>query len=289
MEYHNFWPGFVAPNTHTEFFEYVFGDALRTSRRVCLYSVFGNQDPIVRGNDTVNVSFSGEPFAVKDPDEFDLNIVMMHETPKSIMYPLFAVVAYACDYWKDCALPRCDPAFNTKFCSFVVSNANSIERRKFFRLMCQYKNVDSYGYCDNNTGMRAPPIPMVNGGDVRHSQYLDFIRGYKFMICFENAQHPYYLTEKLLNAWLCGAVPIYWGSAKALEWLNPDSFLYLPDASDVSMVLLANRIMYLDQNPSAYAKIHAQPLLRTPAIPHDLDRDSLRSAINEHLRFHNRQ
>jgi hypothetical protein len=282
MEYHNFWPGFVPPNTHTAFFEYVFQDVLKT-KKVRLYSIFGGQDPIIRGTDILNICFSGEPVASSNAGEFDLNIVMRHDTPKSVIYPLFAVVSYACDYWRDYTLPRCDPSFNTKFCSFVVSNENSIPRRKFFRLLCQYKKVDSMGYCDNNTGIRAPPIPNVNGGDIRHPAYLDSIRGYKFMICFENAQHPYYLTEKLLNAWLCGAVPIYWGSSKALEWLNPDAFLYLPDDSDESMIALANRIISIDQNPSEYAKIHAQPLLRSPTIPADLDKNMLRNCLNARL------
>lgn len=36
-------------------------------------------------------------------------------------------------------------------------------------------------------------------------------KNYKFMICFENGIYPGYVTEKLLDAYVCGAIPIYWG------------------------------------------------------------------------------
>jgi hypothetical protein len=250
-----------------------------------MYSVFGNKEPNSRegGSTELNIGYSGEPFVYK-PDLFALNIVMNHECPNSIMYPLFAIGSYACDYWKDYMRPRGDPADNTKFCSFVVSNGGSMPRRKFFRLLNQYKKVDSFGYCDNNTGVRAPPIVQVNGYDVRDSAqkgaggYLEFIRGYKFMICFENTQSPYYLTEKLQNAWLSGAIPIYWGASKALEWLNPKAFLYLADDSPESMSALVNRVMYLDQNPEAYSAMHKEPLVFE--IHPDLDKNILRDKIN---------
>jgi Glycosyltransferase family 10 (fucosyltransferase) C-term len=284
MEYLNFWPGFTHPNSHTEFWEYVFQDVCK-HKKVRLYSVFQGQEPLIRNNpDIVNVSYSGEPFIVDNPEEFDLNISTKTGTPKNIMYPLCAIVSYACDYWKDYTQPRCDPAYNTKFCSFVVSNEKSIPRRKFFRYLSEYKKVDSFGWCDNNTGVRAPSIPMHNGGDIRHPQYLDFIRGYKFMICFENDSQENYLTEKLFNAWLSGAVPIYWGCPKALEWLNPEAFLYLENDSDDAMIELARTVAYLDKHPEEYAKYHAQPLLRSAEIPHDLNRETLRQNINEHFK-----
>lgn len=280
MEYHNFWPAFKHPNTFTGFFDDVFKDVVKL-RRVKMYSVFGNAEP--RDSDlSTNICYSGEPRIYK-PDSFDLNIVMDHKCPNSVMYPLFAVGSYACDYWADYCKPRPDPSDKSKFCSFIVSNPHSTFRRKFFRLLSEYKRVDSLGMCDNNTGILAPSIPQVNGYDVRGSSYLSFLRQYKFMICFENTQSPYYLTEKLQNAWLGGTIPVYWGASKALEWLNPKAFIYITDQSDEALHSAIQQIMHLDQNNDAYLEMYSQPLLRSDTIPCELSKEWLAAAINQKL------
>ena len=37
---------------------------------------------------------------------------------------------------------------------------------------------------------------------------------------------PGYVTEKIVNAFLAGSIPIYWGSRAVLEIFNPESFIY---------------------------------------------------------------
>ena len=79
--------------------------------------------------------------------------------------------------------------FLQKFCSMVVSNAqvsNPI-RERFFRLLSEYKQVDSGGRLWNNVG-----------GPVADKQ--KFIGGYKFNIAFENSAVLGYTTEKIMDA-----------------------------------------------------------------------------------------
>ena len=38
------------------------------------------------------------------------------------------------------------------------------------------------------------------------------------MICFENLKVDYYFTEKLINAYLGGCIPIYWGCPNIEEF-----------------------------------------------------------------------
>ena len=75
----------------------------------------------------------------------------------------------------------------------------------------------------NNTGIIAPRD---------EEEYMRFLQQFKFMICFENTASPNYLSEKILNAWIGGTIPIYWGAANSIKWLNPKAFLYLEDDSD---------------------------------------------------------
>lgn len=46
------------------------------------------------------------------------------------------------------------------------------------------------------------------------------------MIAFENSDDPGYVTEKIANAFLSGAVPVYWGTADVSKVFNPESFIH---------------------------------------------------------------
>lgn len=48
---------------------------------------------------------------------------------------------------------------------------------------------------------------------------------YKYMVCFENDLYPGYVTEKLLDAYACGTVPIYWGDLGRETVFNEKAFL----------------------------------------------------------------
>lgn len=89
----------------------------------------------------------------------------------------------------------------TKFASFMVSNSvdSSIcPRNTFFEILSKYKKVDSGGRYANNIGFNV-------------ANKIEWLKDYKFNICFENSSYPGYLTEKLFDAYMAGCVPIYWG------------------------------------------------------------------------------
>jgi hypothetical protein len=94
---------------------------------------------------------------------------------------------------------------NRKFCSFVVSNGNSKLRNDFFIRLSKYKRVDSAGRHYNNVGFAA-------------SDKIEFLRNYKFNICFENDAHrgynEHYTTEKLPQAMQANTIGIYSGNTQ---------------------------------------------------------------------------
>ena len=98
-----------------------------------------------------------------------------------------------------------------KFCGFVVSNkALTHKRDMFFEALSKYKRVDSGGRWKNNIG-----------GNV--DDKIEWLKSYKFNICFENGSHPGYLTEKLFDAFLAGCVPIYWGDTSLRVHKNTEN------------------------------------------------------------------
>jgi hypothetical protein len=59
-------------------------------------------------------------------------------------------------------------------------------------------------------------------------------RDYKFIVCFENDLFPGYVTEKLIDAYKCGAIPIYWGDFGKDSNFNKESFFNLRDFDSVA-------------------------------------------------------
>ena len=59
---------------------------------------------------------------------------------------------------------------------------------------------------------------------------------FKFVMSFENANVSGYVTEKIVNAYLARAVPIYWGSPDVFKIFNAASFLYVPDFTSIEEV-----------------------------------------------------
>lgn len=144
-------------------------------------------------------------------------------------------------------------AGKTKFCSFVVTGHNRRRNRnrlEFFRALSRYKQVDSAGRFMNNIG---GPIPRGVASKV------EFLRPYKFNICFENAAIPGYATEKIYDAMVARCLPVYWGDPLIAEQFNPRSFLNRADfPSDEALV---EKIIELDRDDAKYLEFVRQPYL----------------------------
>lgn len=99
------------------------------------------------------------------------------------------------------------PESRSKFCGFMAANpAKHSPRNMFFDKLCQYKKVDSGGKWKNNIGK-----PVGDKFDDFSTSKREWLKGYKFNLCFENTSYPGYFTEKLFQAFSAGCIPIYWG------------------------------------------------------------------------------
>jgi hypothetical protein len=134
-----------------------------------------------------------------------------------------------------------------KFCCFVTSNdlyGDVVERREeIFREIHAWQHVDSAGANFNNTGYLAP----------KGLDFLRWISQYRFMICPENSHTEGYITEKALQAWIAGAVPIYDGGS--LEGLHSEAFV---SASGNYL----EEIQALEMNPALYISKQRAELYR---------------------------
>lgn len=66
-------------------------------------------------------------------------------------------------------------------------------------------------------------------GTWESEQLIDEYKKYKFVFAIENKKVPGYVTEKIMNAFHAGAIPIYWGSDNIGELFNSDAFINVSD------------------------------------------------------------
>ncbi|WP_306252273.1 glycosyltransferase family 10 domain-containing protein [Parvularcula sp. IMCC14364] len=140
-------------------------------------------------------------------------------------------------------------AEKNRFGAYLASNGNAKAREDIFDALSAYKKVDSGGKHRNNIGGPVPP-----------NETWDFLRGAKFIIACENSLSPGYVTEKLGNAMLADAIPIYWGDEFVNELFNPARFINARNFS--SLDDLCAHVQDLDQSDEKYLDVLRQPCLK---------------------------
>ena len=88
-------------------------------------------------------------------------------------------------------------------------------------------------------------------------------RGYRFGIAMEGHSKLGYITEKIVNAFLGGTVPIYSGTEDVFAIFNAKAFIFYNASKGKSADMSAlHRIAYLEKHPNAYRAMLKEPILK---------------------------
>ena len=65
------------------------------------------------------------------------------------------------------------------------------------------------------------------GNNIRESinDKIKFFSSYKFSIAMENSNGDGYISEKIVDSFLAGTVPIYYGDYMVDEYINPKTYI----------------------------------------------------------------
>ena len=128
-----------------------------------------------------------------------------------------------------------------KFCAAVISNniITDYFRLEFIEELNKYKNIDMGGSYKNNVGYIKNKIK--------------FLSSYKFSIAMENTEGNGYLSEKIIESFMSGTIPIYYGDYMVDEYINTKSFILIRDKND--MFKKIDYIKKIDNNDELYEKI----------------------------------
>ena len=133
------------------------------------------------------------------------------------------------------------------FCNYVISNAVSCtERGQMIEKLEAYKPLASGGRYHNNVG-----------GPV--ADKIEFSKGYKFSIAFENSSSRGYTTEKIMESFASDTVPIYWGNPDIAQEFDPGSFINCHDFDSFDDVV--EYVKKIDNDDELYLKMVRTPIL----------------------------
>lgn len=112
----------------------------------------------------------------------------------------------------------------------------------------------------------------VFGAVARNTKYTqaknkyEISQDYKFVLAFENDLYPGYVTEKPVEAWATGAVPLYWGLDPA-GYINQNSLINM--ANFYSMEAFIERVSEVNSSRMLWEAHASQPFLsREPTLDH---------------------
>jgi len=128
----------------------------------------------------------------------------------------------------------------TKNISIIASNKNYTTGHKFRQdVIKQFSDkMDVYGIGHNFINYK-----------------LDGLRDYKFSIVIENCKRDYWFTEKLIDCFMTGTIPIYWGCPSIGDFFDLNGILLFDNINDLHNIisnidekLYLNKLEFISKN-----------------------------------------
>ena len=201
------------------------------------------------------ISWSGESHRVKGYENGKYNLLSQKpEKEGDIWFPFLISTNFL---FKDRLekIKNNNPIEERKFnVAYIASNCTE-NREEFFKILKEkFKNNGIYGLgkCSNNVKEG------LKGG---HGNIDDIYQDYIFGFAMENTKKEGYITEKIMNVFRGGAIPIFWGCSESVEKLfNKRSYIDLSDFEDYNQA--ADYIYELSKDKKKLKEIKNIPIFK---------------------------
>ena len=119
----------------------------------------------------------------------------------------------------------------SKNISIILSSKQStVGHRLRHSILQKYPNIDFFGY--NN-----PILKKISG-----------LKDYRFSIIVENCKEDYYFSEKLIDSFVTGTIPIYWGCPSIGDFFDTNGMLVFDTLDDLDSIMdNLNEELYLSK------------------------------------------
>ena len=113
--------------------------------------------------------------------------------------------------WKKELYKTPDPS-GRKGVALLMSNCGAKWRNDYILELSKYIHIYSYGGCFHNTS--EPP-----SRDNRVAKFPDIAKRHRMVVTFENTIQNDYITEKIVQCYNSGVIPVYWGPPEIYQWV----------------------------------------------------------------------
>jgi hypothetical protein len=161
---------------------------------------------------------------------------------------------------------------NRLLCAYCCSNPVKLREQFIDLLANKYNDIGVYalGKC---AGTSKKIIHKPISGSYTDDALIKEYSNYAFVICMENQNVDGYITEKIINGFKSGAIPIFWGdSKKAKEFFNEKAFICINDYSTIDECV--NYIINLFNDKEKLIKMASEPVYKDNIIPDILQIDN---------------
>lgn len=171
---------------------------------------------------------------------------------------------------------KCNPT-KPFFACFLVSNGGWTKyhegaklRNRLFHKLSSYKHVHSGGKYLNNIGN---VVSLEETGA--------WLSQCKFIIAYENQSYPGYVTEKPIQAYLAGAIPIYYSHPAGIvdEEINKKSMINATDLATEDE--LVEYIKKVDNDDNLYCNIWQEQFIINPARNYEVIKEKLQDKLEQ--------
>ena len=225
-----FWPGFheCTDGVHWGFFQAILESALDSKLHltrtidladILLESHFG-PSAFQKRPWKYSFFFSGEGVHALPPliSSYTACMGAVNSGKNFVSCPLY--LAY--DYCRPVTYPTPTEVPAKGICSIISSQVPGSYRYKLLEQLSQALVIDNAGHYNNTVGYTIP-------GAYSDQPIIDFQKTYTLVLAFENAVVDDYITEKILNPFRAGTIPVYFGSKEICKYFNPKRFVQVKD------------------------------------------------------------
>jgi hypothetical protein len=190
--------------------------------------------------------------------------------PRNVYVP-YAAVAFAAfmppHTWHVLTMNNRSIIQNTREHFLIYATKRCVGYRNQVALALSQLSVIHHGKC--RPKVASENLTKLARSSMGHSQwasnYMIFSQ-YRFCLVLENKRHPGYITEKIINAFISGCIPIWYGTTDVWDIFNKDSFLYVNVTQPESIHELVQQVRYLEGNRTAYNEFVHRPILAANAL-----------------------
>jgi len=123
-------------------------------------------------------------------------------------------------------------------CWITPEDQKIYEKNKLLSIIASSKRI-THGHLlrHKSISMYSNKLDVYGRGYNPVDYKLEALKDYAFSLTIENTKQDYYFTEKLIDCFMTGTVPIYWGCPSIGNFFNVDGMIIFDDISELKEIL----------------------------------------------------